>query len=244
MQKNLGIRQDSRFSVKAFLTDHKVDVNADCPHLLKHMRNLNEFNYLTIYDFETSNLGAGIEVVEVGMMILDVKEGRSSCFSGLVDPGKPIHPSATEIHGITDADVQGKPRWKSSWGPVFSYLILTLNSVMAGWNNKAFDRHRLRSKGLFCPDDQEFDLMSCWTNFRKKKEIKLENNRLATVASYLQVATPTHRALADVLATAGVADVLCREGYNVFGNTSPQPRYCPLTGFLFDVAGKPLKENP
>lgn len=123
-----------------------------------------------------------------------------------------------------------------SWGPVFSHLILDLKSAMTGWNNRAFDRHRLREKGISCPEGREFDLMSYWRASPKKKSTGLESNKLATVASYLQVQAPTHRALADVVAVAEIANALCKEGYDIFGDRPRKPRRCPLTQSLFDRA--------
>ena len=39
-------------------------------------------------------------------------DGREEILNSLINPEKPISQEATEIHGIKDKDVQGKPTFK------------------------------------------------------------------------------------------------------------------------------------
>lgn len=117
MQARQDTRRDSDFSVREFLKKHRVEFDVNCSHLLQYIRSLPGFHYLTVYDFETSGLGKEAEIVEVGMMVFDKRKDRPICFSGLVNPGKPICLSATEVHGITDSDVRGSPKWSTPGDP-------------------------------------------------------------------------------------------------------------------------------
>ncbi|MFD4535655.1 3'-5' exonuclease [Kitasatospora sp. NPDC058397] len=89
-----------------------------------------------IMDTETTGLHYEARIVEIaaytaaGEKLLDT----------LLDPGEPIPPDATEIHGITDADVAGFP--------TFGEVLPELTRVLAGRRiviyNRSFDRDRLR----------------------------------------------------------------------------------------------------
>ena len=60
---------------------------------------------LVIFDTETTGLGVDAEIVEIAC--IDGEE--DVLLTSLVRPAHPIPRDATNIHGITDADVQGAP---------------------------------------------------------------------------------------------------------------------------------------
>lgn len=65
---------------------------------------------LVVIDTETTGLRArrGDELVQLAGVV--VRNGRlEEGFQALVDPGRPIPPAATAIHGLTDAMVSGRP---------------------------------------------------------------------------------------------------------------------------------------
>jgi DNA polymerase III epsilon subunit-like protein len=66
---------------------------------------------LVILDVETTGLGPDARVVSVAAVGLAPRSEPRLAFAWLVNPGVPIPPDATAIHGITDADVAGAPAW-------------------------------------------------------------------------------------------------------------------------------------
>jgi DNA polymerase III epsilon subunit-like protein len=56
-------------------------------------------------DTETTGLGRGDRLVEIGV----VDDTGAVAFQSLINPGMPIPPEVSEIHGITDAMVRDAP---------------------------------------------------------------------------------------------------------------------------------------
>lgn len=68
-----------------------------------------------VLDTETTgfNPKTGDKIVEIGVVELidGIKTGRT--FHALINPNRPIPQETTDIHGITDEDVKGKPIFKA-----------------------------------------------------------------------------------------------------------------------------------
>ncbi|NJO38521.1 MAG: 3'-5' exonuclease, partial [Rhizobiales bacterium] len=66
-----------------------------------------------VVDTETTGLNVRTDrIVQIGAVRLaDGRIERSASFDVLIDPGMPIPPEATAIHGIDDADVAGADRF-------------------------------------------------------------------------------------------------------------------------------------
>jgi DNA polymerase-3 subunit epsilon len=107
---------------------------------------------LAFIDFETTGLVPGVDrAVEVGIARFERGRFVAGCGSRL-DPGCPITEAATAIHGITDADVAGKPT-------VSDYLATALPKLLTGAQpgafNGSFDR-------WFCPPSALADWVWPW----------------------------------------------------------------------------------
>jgi DNA polymerase III subunit epsilon len=64
---------------------------------------------LAFFDLETTGVRIGRDrIVQIGIVRLLPGGGRER-YQTLVRPGIPIPPEATEVHGITDADVADAP---------------------------------------------------------------------------------------------------------------------------------------
>lgn len=93
-------------------------------------------------DTETTGREASQDrVIEVGCVVFE--GGKVLLEKGwLIDPERPIPPDATAVHGITDEDVQGKPK--------FSEIVPELLDVVRGAlplaYNAEFDRAFLRAE--------------------------------------------------------------------------------------------------
>jgi DNA polymerase III subunit epsilon len=92
---------------------------------------------IALLDTETTGVDASIDrVIEVGIVV-----GQGGVVvarhSWLIDPGVPIPKEATAIHGISDADVEGKPRFSE----VAREIAEALTQSVPGAYNANFDRH-------------------------------------------------------------------------------------------------------
>jgi DNA polymerase III subunit epsilon len=97
---------------------------------------------LLFIDFETTGVRPGIDqAVEVG--IARFERGQLVAQRGsLLDPGVPIPAESTEVHGITDAMVAGKPTVEEFFAAPETKALL--DGAQPGAHNASFDR-------WFCP---------------------------------------------------------------------------------------------
>ncbi|MDB5384610.1 MAG: hypothetical protein JWM11_256, partial [Planctomycetaceae bacterium] len=96
---------------------------------------------LTVIDFETTGLDAGIDrVVEVCVARIDPGQPPKIILDTLINPGRPV--DATFIHGITDADVRHAPRFADIAGD----LVEALSGSVVTAYNVYFDLKFLRDE--------------------------------------------------------------------------------------------------
>jgi len=85
---------------------------------------------VSIIDFETTGLVAGADrVIEVSVVRVDPHEPPRLVLDTLVNPRRPV--TATEIHGITDADVRHAPIFEDVAGEL---LRVVSGCVLAAYN--------------------------------------------------------------------------------------------------------------
>lgn len=85
---------------------------------------------VAIIDFETTGLTAGFDrVVEVSVVRVDPGRQPRLAFDTLVNPRRPM--AATEVHGISDADVENAPVFAEIAGDV---VAATAGCVVAAYN--------------------------------------------------------------------------------------------------------------
>lgn len=91
---------------------------------------------VTVLDTETTGLDDEARIVDLGV----TTTAGDALLDTLVDPGQPIPVDATDVHGVTDAMVQG--------APTFGAVLDMLTAVLAGKRcliyNAPYDRGRLR----------------------------------------------------------------------------------------------------
>ena len=66
-----------------------------------------------LFDTETTGLDPqrGDRVIEIACIELDRELPTGRTFHSLIDPDRDVPPESTRIHGITRADLDGKPRF-------------------------------------------------------------------------------------------------------------------------------------
>jgi DNA polymerase-3 subunit epsilon len=167
-------------------------------------------------DVETTGIDpATSAVVEVAVQVVD--RGRVvATFESLVDPGVPIPPFVTAIHGIDDAMVRGRPPLR--------HLVPQLTDLCAGAvliaHNAAFDRR-------FLPFLAHRPAICSW-RLASRVVPEAPNHKNQTLGAFFGVRDATlrgrraHRALADVIVTRHVF-FHCLDRYLAAGNGDDLP---------------------
>ncbi|RJR19724.1 MAG: 3'-5' exonuclease, partial [Desulfobacteraceae bacterium] len=100
------------------------------------MRSLRLERPLVIFDLETTGTDIGRDrAVEIGLVRVE-PDGRRTEWVRRVNPGVPIPPGATAIHGITDDDVRDAPPLE---GVADELVALLSGADVAGFNSQGFD---------------------------------------------------------------------------------------------------------
>jgi DNA polymerase-3 subunit epsilon len=152
-------------------------------------------NDYTVIDIETTGIGPRHRIVEIAGVkfsnnkIVDV-------FDTYVDPGMPIPPYATAIHGIRDADVADAPTIKEIM-PYFCKFIG--NSDVVG-HNVRFDLDFLVRSGMDIDLSNRHIFDTLYLSRRYVKDAP--NHKLETMIRWFNINTDKrHRAKDDSIAT-------------------------------------------
>jgi DNA polymerase-3 subunit epsilon len=160
---------------------------------------------IAVIDFETTGLTPGYDrVVEVSVVRVDPGEQPRVVFDTLVNPDRPV--AATEIHGITDADVAKAPRFRDIAGEV---LAAVSDSVVAAYNvyfDIKFLNFELTNAGV-CHDPPHLCVMYLRPMLGLGSRCKLD---AACQAHGIEYAA-THIAADDALAAGQLLEVCRRE---------------------------------
>ena len=204
-----------------------------------------------VVDLETTGLGAGAEITEIGAVL--VRDGAVvDEFSSLVKPSRPIPPFITSLTGITPAMV-------ADVDPIAAVLerfmewsgLGTEDSPVLVAHNASFDvgflRRAARASSLPWPRVRVVDTLALARLALPRPLVR--NHKLGTVASYFGTATvPEHRALGDARATAeillGFIDLLAGAGAtdveDLIALTDQAPARRPTTpDFVADLPASP-----
>lgn len=175
-------------------------------------------------DVETTGLSPRTSRVCEVALIAFQGNSRVGHFSSLVNPGLPIPPETSRIHGITDEMVRNSPAFPA----LAPRLIALLEGSVIVAHNAEFDLSFMEMEfaraGLKLPELPVID-----TLFIARRLGTFTNNRLGTIAKELDISAENwHRALGDVEMTrrifehfmiifkkdgaATVADLMARGG--------------------------------
>ena len=91
---------------------------------------------LIIFDLETTGLNLVKDKIIEYSMLKVTPDGNSESRTQLINPGEPIPPETTKIHGISDKDVADKPLFKQIAAELYAFIG---NADLAGYNSNKFD---------------------------------------------------------------------------------------------------------
>lgn len=158
------------------------------------------------FDTETTGLSPSSSgLVEIAAVRFDLASGAREYFQTLVNPGMPIPPGVSRIHGITDDMVFDSPTIDKVLPSFFRFCE---GAVMVA-HNAPFDigfisLHSLRS-GVIPPETPVLD--SCM--FSRRVCLDLPSHRLGALTEAFMIPTSTfHRALADAKSCMEIFRVL------------------------------------
>ena len=151
-------------------------------------------NY-TVIDIETTGIGEKHRIVELAAVKF-CKDKVVDVFDTYVDPGMPIPPYATAVHGIRDADVADAPTIREIM-PYFCKFIG--NSNIVGHNVRFDLDFLLRNRmNLDLQNRHIFDTLA----LSRKYVIEAPNHKLETMIHWFNINTDKrHRAKDDSIAT-------------------------------------------
>lgn len=150
------------------------------------------------FDLETTGLAPrDHRIVEIGAVRFS-EEGRElGRFEQLVNPGRPVSPSAQRVHGLSDADLAGAPGAPEVLARFVEFLGDPGRSFLVA-HNAAFDAgflgRELCLAGMRLPSHRVFDTLA----LARRRLAELPSHRLSRLATALGLDESTpHRASAD-----------------------------------------------
>lgn len=166
---------------------------------------------ITILDTETTGLGSAQDTGIVDFGCITIKpDGDVIPFETLLKPHVPLTPGASGIHGIWPEDLIGAPKFDLELSK--KILLMYEDHVISGFNSFGYDnniiRHRMAS-AMGCPVDDipmgdHLDVRLLWTNGNQYGK-----GKLVDVAAHYDIKVENaHRAMGDVIMTAGILDAM------------------------------------
>lgn len=190
----LGIRHGERLQItRPFCSNRRVNKKAVKPAL-----DIQLDRPLAVFDIEATGTNKRFDRI-IDLAILKIfPDGRQETHTFRVNPEMPIPPEATEIHGITDADVKGCPTFKDIAREVAGVLE---GCDLAGYNISGYDIPLLCEE--FARAEVPFDADSCRVvDVQRIFHKKVPRDLPAALAYYCnEMHLDAHAALGDVLAT-------------------------------------------
>ena len=158
---------------------------------------------LVVFDLETTGINTSTDrIVEIAYIKV-YPDGRRVSRSMRVNPGMPIPPESTLVHGISDADVEGLPSFADVAHDVYEDFR---DADVCGFNSDRFDLPLLAEELLRCGVAADFSKTRCidvQTIYHKMEPRTLS----AAVGFYCgDTHEGAHSALADTEATLRVLE--------------------------------------
>ena len=154
----------------------------------------NKPDNLVFLDVETTGLSVdhGAKVCEIAM--LKTENGVETEFCTLVNPGYPILPKYSQIHGITNTMVKDAPRFED----IAKNIVDFIDGYVLVCHNAPFDlgfiSKQIMESGIASPEMYYLD-----TLIISRQYFSFQSNKLGDIARTLDVEVEqAHRAMSDV----------------------------------------------
>lgn len=158
---------------------------------------------IIFFDLETTGTNAATDrIIEISLVKI-LPEGRRDTWTQRLNPGMPIPPESSEVHGIRDEDVQDKQSFRQIAKELWAWMK---NCDLGGYNVARFDLPLLVEE--FLRADVSVDFGNSRVIDAQKIFFKMEQRTLQ--AAYRFYCSKTlenaHSAEADTLATIEVLE--------------------------------------
>ena len=156
---------------------------------------------LCFFDLETTGTDVSKDrIIEIAIIKVNTDGSRESLEIRL-NPGIPIPPESTLIHGITDEMVANEPKFKDKARNIYNFLK---GCDLAGFNSDRFDIPLLVEELLRA--DLDFDFKNTKTIDVQNIFHKMESRTLSAALKFYcdKELTDAHTAIADANATLDV----------------------------------------
>ena len=186
---------------------------------------------VALIDLETTGTDRSARIIEIGIVLVDLMESEPLVFlDQLVDPQIPIPWSASNVHGLYDRDVRGKPLWREVWPKVRA--LLEEGAIPCAYN-AVFDARILRQENERLGLDGSIPERTLWLDpFPLVKRMDPKRHRLMDACDRRGIPRGGHRATTDAIATARLLRRLIVEAYTRDDLSPAPPRHPSLRQWL------------
>ena len=181
---------------------------------------------LAVFDIEATGINPRTDrIIELSVIKLSPPKGEREIRSFLMNPGIPIPPESTAIHGIKPEDVADKPFFKDLAPEIYKLLN---GCDLAGFNVIRFDLPMLTEE--FLRASIQFDISNRRIVDAQRIFHKKEPRDLTAALKFYcdEFLLDGHRAEVDALATLRVLEGQLERYKDLPSNMDELSRYCDL----------------
>jgi len=190
---------------------------------------------LVFFDIESTGVDIVQDKIVELCMIKYFPDHRSETLIERYNPGRPIPKEASDIHGITDADVADKPSFVSKANEVFEFIK---GADLSGYNIVKFDvpllTEELLRAGIAEPFDADIRFIDAYRIFTA-----MEKRDLGSALKFYtnETLTNAHSAMADTSASASVLNAQIAK-YAIHGDVETLVKLSGVDTEIIDYDGK------
>lgn len=205
------------------------------------MKKLNLKRPIAVIDIETTGINKQNDrIIEICITKV-FPDGKEETLSSLINPEIPIPSDATEIHGIKDTDVQGKPTFKEFAPRIISFID---NCDWCGFNVIGFDLSFIESEFKRVEIDYSNEgrkVIDVMRIYHKLEPRDLSSAHLKYCGKALE---KSHRANVDVKATINILESQLEKNGHLPCDVSELHEFCnPKDPSWIDNEGKIIWSN-
>jgi DNA polymerase-3 subunit epsilon len=196
---------------------------------------------LTFLDFETTDKDSKVAKVVEFAFLKVMPDGSELRYQSLVNPGIPIPPESSEVHGITNDTVIDKPTFKELASRIYGFIE---DSDLAGYNSNRYDIpilvRELNDAGILL-DVSQIEVVDVRNIYTRKEARTLS----AAYAFYTgKELDDAHSAMVDVVATKAILEEQFWKYKGDFPSTIEElALYSNFDTKLFDPTGTFYKDG-